>query len=198
MSEGRKILTSREASSMVSTWTEHLCISVLAEGTAALEICQYEALAEEQFDEDGELLEVPEVINGMAVVGMNYGFIIGGELKAWSDDDIFPYTLQNVEEALSWAHERGFVDIYSMRKEISNVLSGPIVDVVELNLPTIICDRIDKILLSKSLYPADFNGLMNRKIRYERAREKLVSYYWEHGFLPEQSIDVDGYQFCFG
>jgi hypothetical protein len=53
MSEFPKILAIRETSSMASTWNEYLRLDKNNDGTAKLEICQHEALAEAEFDEDG-------------------------------------------------------------------------------------------------------------------------------------------------
>jgi hypothetical protein len=54
-----KILDSREQSSMVSTWTEYLRLSKPSNETALLEICQYEALGEQTYNDEGEPEEPP-------------------------------------------------------------------------------------------------------------------------------------------
>ena len=49
---------------MVSTWNEYLRLDKNPDGAAKLEICRYEALAEAEYDEDGELLALPAQIDG--------------------------------------------------------------------------------------------------------------------------------------
>jgi hypothetical protein len=42
MGVGREIIASREASSVVITWTEYICLSVGHDGRAQVENCQYD------------------------------------------------------------------------------------------------------------------------------------------------------------
>ena len=55
---------------MTSVWNEYLRLSRDRDGTARLEICRHEVLAEWEEDEDGELLPLPDEIDGKQVVGI--------------------------------------------------------------------------------------------------------------------------------
>jgi hypothetical protein len=96
-----KVLASKEASGMVSTWTEYLRLSKEDEGTAILEICMYEALAELEADDEGKVV-VPEDIYGVKVVGVEGGIIIGGELICDNDEKRFTFTQATLGDAISW------------------------------------------------------------------------------------------------
>ena len=61
------------------------------EGTAVLEICMYEALAELEADDEGKVV-VPEEIYGVKVIGVEGGIIIGGELSCDNDKRRFAFT----------------------------------------------------------------------------------------------------------
>lgn len=81
MANDLTIITWREASSMASAWTEYLCVRRLSTGRARLEICQYEALAENSFfDDDGNELPIPTHIDGKKVVTVEDGYVVGGDL----------------------------------------------------------------------------------------------------------------------
>jgi hypothetical protein len=75
------VITWREQSSMASAWTEYLCVRRLGNGRARLEVCQYEALAENSFfDDDGNELPMPKHIDGKVVVCVEDGYLVGGDL----------------------------------------------------------------------------------------------------------------------
>jgi hypothetical protein len=183
---------------MVSTWTEYLCLTVDTNGGGKLEVCQYESLAEVQYDEEGELLDVPETIDGALVVGVDHGTIVGGELQVWSEEDIFQFTAQSLDDALAWVDERGFSSIPSLRHQLREALGGSVADNNKPELPQAVRDRIQTILSCPSLYPVGLTGVTNRRLRYERAREELEAYFWKHGLLPTHNIEVDGDRFDFG
>ncbi|WP_395664200.1 hypothetical protein [Aestuariivirga sp.] len=83
------IITWREQSSMASAWTEYLCVRRLGNGKARLEICQYEALAENSFyDDDGNELPVPKQIDGKVVAGVEDGYVVGGDLACNDVTDV--------------------------------------------------------------------------------------------------------------
>lgn len=102
------ILQSREASSMVSTWTEYLCVTNVKPGKARLEVCMYEALAEfDSTDDDGNEIAVPETYDGKRVIGVDDGYLIGGELMAL-DDKTITYTRDDIEKVLAWVKKLRF------------------------------------------------------------------------------------------
>ena len=81
MPEYPKILTSHEASTMVSMWNEYLRLDKNGDCTAYLKICQYEILGEAERDEDGKALQVSEYVNDKEVVGIEDGYFVGGALS---------------------------------------------------------------------------------------------------------------------
>ncbi len=88
MSGGFVVIMSLEQSTMASTWTEYLCVRVLAGGRARLEVCQYEALAENSFfDDDGNPTQLPTHIDGKEVVGIEDDYVVGGELTCHDIED---------------------------------------------------------------------------------------------------------------
>ena len=95
-----KILGSREQSTMVSNWTEYLRLSKPDKDSALLEICQYEALGQQTFDDEGVPEEPPYDIDGKEVVGVEDGIIIGGDLRCWNDS--FHFTKQTLPDAIEW------------------------------------------------------------------------------------------------
>jgi hypothetical protein len=124
MSVNREILASREAASIVSTWTEYLCLTVGTDGRGTLEVCQYEALAEVQYDEDGEPLALPEKIDGIPVIGVEDGIIVGGKLHACDGEGICTFTCQTIDEALSWLVKKGFAINQSLHETLLSRISA--------------------------------------------------------------------------
>lgn len=114
----REIITSREGSSMVSTWTEYLCVRRVSPGQGEVEICQYEALAEfEDTDEDGNDVEPPKEYDGKVVVGVEDGFLIGGELACW-DDRRLAFGEETIDEALDWIASQHFKTSDHIRQKL--------------------------------------------------------------------------------
>jgi len=92
---------------MVSTWTEYLRLGKNRDGTARLEICQYEALAEAEYDDDGNELPLPAQINGKQVIGVEDGYIIGGPLSCWHDEFLV-FGIGEIDLATGWLKDNGF------------------------------------------------------------------------------------------
>jgi hypothetical protein len=107
MSDYPKILQTREASSMVSTWNEYLRVDRNGDGTAKLEICRYEALTEAEYDEDGNELPLPAQIDGKDVIGVEDDYVVGGSLSCW-DDRFLVFSIGEIEVAISWLKSNGF------------------------------------------------------------------------------------------
>ena len=79
------IITSKEQSTLASTWTEHLCIHKLADGKWCIDIRGYEVVGEASEFEDDEG-NIPDVIEGLAVVGTEDGYVVVDNLVLHSDD----------------------------------------------------------------------------------------------------------------
>jgi hypothetical protein len=97
----------REASSMVSTWNEYLRLDKNDDGTAKLEICQYESLAEAECDDDGNDLPLPTQIEGKDVIGVEDGYIVGGPLSCY-DDRFIVFGLGEIDLAITWLKTQMF------------------------------------------------------------------------------------------
>ena len=105
MSPYPKILGHKEASTIVSTWTEYLRLCKMDEKKALLEVCQYEVLGELQPSEDGERFVIPEEIDPSEVVGTDDGIIVGGQLLC-SDDGPFCFEQDKIQDAIDWLKVR--------------------------------------------------------------------------------------------
>lgn len=81
---GIKVVDSIEQSTMVSNWTEYLCLHRSPGLRWRLDIRGFEVVGEshEYEDEDGEL---PDTIDGWDVVGTEDGFVIINNLVLHSD-----------------------------------------------------------------------------------------------------------------
>lgn len=107
MVEEKYILSEREGSSMVSTWKEYLTIDGLPKGQVQLAVCMYEGLREAEYDDDGEMLPVPEEIDGTLVVGVEDGIVIGGSLACYNGQQCF-FAESEKAEMVNWISENGF------------------------------------------------------------------------------------------
>lgn len=107
MSNYPKILKTQEASSMVSIWNEYLRLNKNDDGTATLEICQYETLAEVEYDEDGNELPLPTQVNGKDVIGVEHGYIVGGPLSCCGDRFLV-FGPGEIDVATAWLKSQRF------------------------------------------------------------------------------------------
>jgi len=118
-----EILAFREASTMASSWTEYLCLKTTSTGTRVLEVCQYEPLAEYQgCDEDGNELPIPKMIGGKVVVGVEDGYLVGGNLSRSSDDMWVALEGQTPEDLYAVVKEWGFSVDVPLKKALDSAL----------------------------------------------------------------------------
>jgi len=77
-----KIIAERERSGMASVWDEYLCIRKVSETGHELSVRAYEILAEgwAYYDGETEDYDLPDEINGKAIVGFVDEWIVGGSL----------------------------------------------------------------------------------------------------------------------
>ena len=118
-----KVLDSRKASTMMSTWTEYLRLSKEDEGTAILEICMYEALAELEANDEGKVV-VPEEVYGVKVVGVEGGIIIGGELICDNNEKRFTFTQATLADAISWLEAQRWKASEQTLEELTRSVGG--------------------------------------------------------------------------
>ena len=109
---------------MVSTWTEYLRLNVLDDATALLEICQYEPLAEVQYNDDGEGQDMPDTIDGKEVVGRQDGWFVGGDLSCYNDEDTVQYDKNNLEDALQWLIAKGWHVTNTLTEELRKAVKA--------------------------------------------------------------------------
>jgi hypothetical protein len=106
-----KILSSRETSTIVSTWNEYLRLTKNEDGTATLTICQYDVLGEYSeycsADEDGNEPPLPNAIDGKPVVGVEDGYIVGGQLLDF-DAKSLTYSSAGLDDAIRWVEAEHF------------------------------------------------------------------------------------------
>jgi hypothetical protein len=106
-----RVLLEGEFSSMGSAWTEYLCLCRDGD-RVVLSSCGYEVLADiysfEVEDDDGNVEhELPDTIDGKAVVGIEDGeYVIGGDLVPHDDDAEITLGSGEIEEARKWLEGR--------------------------------------------------------------------------------------------
>ena len=103
------IISKRESSTLVSTWNEYLTIRKICPGRAVLEVCQYECLAEWNGyeDEDGDEKPIPESYNGKSVIGVEDGYLVGGDLSV-AEYDGYEFSIVTLNDAKNWIVAEGF------------------------------------------------------------------------------------------
>jgi hypothetical protein len=104
------IIASREQSSMVSTWTEYLCLERDDAGAFKLFTGQYEALAEREpfFNEETGDYDIPDEIDGQAVVGVDDDYVVGGELSCIDDEQVVSFRSPDDQEVAMWLESSGW------------------------------------------------------------------------------------------
>ena len=73
------ILEQKTKSSMVSSWTEYLCLKMLADNMFELSIRSYDVIGDlsSYYDEEADDYMIPDQIDGQKVVGVEDGYIVG-------------------------------------------------------------------------------------------------------------------------
>jgi hypothetical protein len=106
------IVASRQQSSMVSTWTEYLCLQRGGEGGYKLFTGQYEVLAERTrfFNEDTGEYDVPDEVKGQAVVGTEDDYVVGGELIYFDDLQAVSFSRCDEKTVADWIELSGWSD----------------------------------------------------------------------------------------
>ena len=89
-SETYFIVDKREMSTPVSTWTQYLCICKLSNGNFELSVRKYDVIGDpsDYSDDNGDNYSEPSEINGKKVVGVEDGYIVGGDLISDYDDTV--------------------------------------------------------------------------------------------------------------
>ena len=99
------ILEQKTKSSMVSSWTEYLCLQRLAENKFELSMRSYEIIGDPSayYDEKTDDYVIPDLIDGQKVAGVEDGYIVGGELISL-EDQMSPLLFVSVddEKLIDW------------------------------------------------------------------------------------------------
>ena len=102
-----KIIAERERSGMASVWDEYLCLKKVSETEHELSVRAYEVLAEgwDYYDEESEDYDLPDEINGKAVVGFVDEWIVGGSLIETEAFKGLTFSDLNHPEVTQWLAE---------------------------------------------------------------------------------------------
>ena len=126
MTHALSIIASREQSSMVSTWTEYLCLQRDDDEGYKLFTGQYEALAEREqfFNEETGDYDIPDEIDGQVVVGVDDDYVVGGELGYFDDQQAVSFKSPGDGAVAEWLESSGWsdkVDPESIRAALGKV-----------------------------------------------------------------------------
>jgi hypothetical protein len=102
-----KIIAERERSGMSSVWDEYLCVRKVSKTEHELSVRAYEILAEgwAYYDEETEDYDLPDEINGKAVVGFVDEWIVGGSLIETEAFESLTFSDLNHPEVTQWLQE---------------------------------------------------------------------------------------------
>ena len=102
-----KIIAERERSGMTSLWDEYLCVRKVSETEHELSVRAYEILAEgwAYYDEQSEDYDLPDEINGKAIVGFVDEWIVGGSLIETEAFKSLIFSDLNHPEVTQWFEE---------------------------------------------------------------------------------------------
>lgn len=112
------VLAEREASSMTSHWTEYLCIRLNEDGSVVLFTGRYTALADaaDYFDEESRAHDLPSLIDGQDVIGVEDDYVVGGELSYFEDEEAVDITEFRPNAVDAWLTESGWIEDVSLQE----------------------------------------------------------------------------------
>ena len=102
-----KIIAERERSGMASVWDEYLCLRKVSETEYELSVRAYEIPAEgwAYYDEESEDYDLPDEINGKAIVGFVDEWIVGGSLIETEAFKSLIFSDLNHPKVMQWFEE---------------------------------------------------------------------------------------------
>lgn len=104
------IIDEWDESSMISMWTEYLCLQKLDDSNYELSIRGYQILDDLQkyYDEEMDTFDIPKEIDGWPVVKVEGEYIVGGPLLNHSDD-IWPIEFESTDDpnVVEWLNDAG-------------------------------------------------------------------------------------------
>lgn len=98
------IIADREASSMTSRWREYLCLRRGVSKRYQIFTGGYQSLADasDYFNEEDDCYEIPDVVDGKIVSGIEDEWIVGGELDYYDDIDQIEFDHIDDPALLTW------------------------------------------------------------------------------------------------
>lgn len=111
MNWSAKILASRQASSIARYWTEYLCLRQGLYKRFKVYVGGYESLADARkfYNSKTDEYDLPKMIGGKIVVGMEDGSVIGGEPEYYDDDDQIEFDDPNEPELEDWLRTKNWL-----------------------------------------------------------------------------------------
>ena len=99
-----KVLADREDSGMTSNWKEYLCLTDGNQTKYKIFEGRYEVLAEaiEFYSDDEEDYELPEFIDGKKVMGVEDGYVVGGELSYFDEEEAVEFNHLSDLKLIQW------------------------------------------------------------------------------------------------
>ena len=112
------IITSREGSTPASAWSEDLCIKRIDDTQFELFVGGYGFLAETSdfYDEETEEEIIPDEIDGCPVLGIEDGYVIGGEILKNEGDGEVQFTNLDTDEVRDWLKSIKWDDVDTITK----------------------------------------------------------------------------------
>ena len=130
MENQAEIIASREQSSIVSTWTEYLCLEPISTVRYRLFTGRYELLAELSafYNEETEEYELPEEIDGKSVQGFDDEYVVGGELQYFDDEHAVEFSSPDELDVAEWLGDSRWsvlATVQEVRIKLHALLSAP-------------------------------------------------------------------------
>jgi len=107
-----KVLAEREDSGMTSHWKEYLCLTDGNQKKYKIFEGRYEVLAEaiEFYSDDEEDYELPEFIDDKKVMGIEDGYVVGGELSYFDEQEAVEFNHLGEPALIQWLKDFAWDD----------------------------------------------------------------------------------------
>jgi hypothetical protein len=99
-----KVLADREGSGLTSHWKEYLCLTDGNQTKYKIFEGRYDVLAEatEFYSEDDEDYYLPEFIDDKKVMGIEDGYVVGGELSYFDEEQAVEFNHLGDPKLIQW------------------------------------------------------------------------------------------------
>lgn len=120
------IVAERENSSMVSSWTEYLCLQKGTEKSFRIFTGMYEGLADssDYYNEDTGDYDLPEQIGGKTVVKVDDDIVVGGELGFFEPDDMVEFNSLSEFEFTKWLDNSRWSKMPNIKLKLNDALTN--------------------------------------------------------------------------